>query len=254
MKLEGLSGLVTGASSGLGRAVAEALIAAGSKVVLLDLDHAKLDMTCAALGANAVPATADVRDPGSVNAALDACESAFGPVRFAVNCAGIPSSAKIVSKGIAHDLDLWKRVIDVNLTGTFNVMRLAAERMVAYDPIGESSERGVIVNTASVAAFDGQRGHSAYSASKAGIVGLSLPVARELKEFGVRCVAVAPGLFETPIFQGIPPQGVDALKRSLLFPDRLGEPQEFAALVSHIISNPYLNATCIRVDGGARLN
>jgi NAD(P)-dependent dehydrogenase (short-subunit alcohol dehydrogenase family) len=133
-------------------------------------------------------------------------------------------------------------------------MRLAAERMVRNSPDAETGERGVIINTASVAAFDGQRGHSAYSASKAGIIGLSLPVARELKEFAVRCVALAPGLFETPIFDDIPEQGVSALKKSMLYPDRLGRPSEFAALVHHVITNSYLNASCIRLDGGARLN
>ncbi|MDP4532881.1 SDR family NAD(P)-dependent oxidoreductase [Marinobacter salarius] len=254
MRLEGLAGIVTGASSGLGRSVAENLIASGASVVLLDIDEQTLAETCNELGENALPAMADVRDPEAIAEGLDLCESCFGSVRFVVNCAGVPSSAKIVSRGEAHDYELWKRVIDINLTGTFNVMRLAAERMVRNAPDEETGERGVIVNTASVAAFDGQRGHSAYSASKAGIVGLSLPVARELKEFAVRCVAVAPGLFETPIFDDIPEQGIAALRGSLLYPDRLGHPAEFAALVNHVITNPYLNASCIRLDGGARLN
>lgn len=254
MKLEGLAGIVTGASSGLGKGVAENLIASGAKVVLLDINEQNLVETCKGLGENALPAVADVRDPVTVSTGLDLCESAHGEIRFVVNCAGVPSSAKIVSRGEAHDYELWHRVIDVNLTGTFNVMRLAAERMVRNCPDAETCERGVIINTASIAAFDGQRGHSAYAASKAGIVGLSLPVARELKEFAVRCVAIAPGLFETPIFDDIPEQGVNALKQSMLYPDRLGYPAEFAALVHHVITNPYLNASCIRLDGGARLN
>ncbi len=254
MKLQAIAGLVTGASSGLGRDVAQHLIASGAKVTLLDINKDKLSATCEELGEGALAAVADVRDPEGVKSALDLCESAYGEIRFVINCAGIPSSAKIVSGGQAHDYDLWRKVIDINLSGTFNVMRLAAERMVRNSPDSETGERGVIVNTASIAAFDGQRGHAAYSASKAGIIGLSLPVARELKEFGVRCVAVAPGLFETPIFDDIPEQGVAALKRSLLFPDRLGVPAEFAALVLHIITNPYLNGTHIRLDGGARLN
>lgn len=254
MKLEGVAGIVTGASSGLGKGVAESLIASGAKVVLLDINEQKLAEMCKELGENALPAIADVRDPVAVSAGLDLCESQCGDIRFVVNCAGVPSSAKIVSRGEAHDYELWKRVIDINLTGTFNVMRLVAERMVRNSPDAETGERGVIVNTASVAAFEGQRGHSAYSASKAGIVGLSLPVARELKEFAIRCVALAPGLFETPIFDDIPEQGVNALKGSLLYPDRLGHPDEFAALVLHVITNPYLNASCIRLDGGARLS
>ncbi|SOD99905.1 SDR family NAD(P)-dependent oxidoreductase [Caenispirillum bisanense] len=254
MTLEDTPGIVTGAASGLGRAVAARLAAAGARVVLLDLDEDAVTHAAAALGERARPAVADVRDPAAVTAALDLCGEAFGAVRFAVNCAGVPSSAKIVSRGAAHDLDLWRRVIDINLTGTFNVMRLAAERMVANTPDPATGERGVIVNTASVAAFDGQRGQAAYAASKAAIVGLSLPVARDLQEHAVRCVAIAPGLFETPIFDAIPATGVAALQRSLLYPDRLGDPAEFADLVHHVIGNPYVNATCYRLDGGARLS
>lgn len=253
MELNQLSGIITGASSGLGLATASVLAAAGCKLVLIDRDGERLEKASKLIEGSVSGTEADVTSEADVSKALDVCETAYGPVRFAVNCAGISSSAKIVSKGKAHDYDLWKKVIDVNLSGTFNVMRLAAERMVSYEPLA-TKERGVIVNTSSVAATDGQRGHTAYSASKAGIIGMSLPVARELREFGVRCVAIAPGLFETPIFDDIPPQGIEALKRSLLFPERLGKPAEFAQLVAHVITNSYLNATCIRLDGGARLS
>lgn len=253
MKPDNIAGIVTGGSSGLGKAVAQHLADLGAKVLLIDVNDEKLSETSALIGKSAISIVADIRDPVAVATGLDLCESEFGDIRFVVNCAGVPSSAKIVSKGIAHDYELWRRIIDVNLTGTFNVMRLSSERMIKNSPDTETGERGVIINTSSVAAFDGQRGHAAYAASKAGVVGLSLPVARELEEFGVRCVAIAPGLFETPIFDSIPEKGIAALKGSLLFPNRLGAPEEFAALVGHVISNPYINATCLRIDGGARL-
>jgi NAD(P)-dependent dehydrogenase (short-subunit alcohol dehydrogenase family) len=198
-------------------------------------------------------AVADVRDPEQVDAALDLAVKTFGTLHVVVNCAGVPSSAKILSKGEPHDLALWRRVIDINLTGVFNVMRLAAARMSANDADPETGERGVIVNTASVAAFDGQRGQVAYAAAKAGVVGMTLPVARDLADQAIRCVAIAPGLFNTELFQQIPKKGIEALTQSLLFPHRMGAPEEFAAFVVHAIENSYLNGSCHRLDGGARL-
>ncbi|ACI59514.1 short-chain dehydrogenase/reductase SDR (plasmid) [Rhizobium leguminosarum bv. trifolii WSM2304] len=254
MQIKGNLCAVTGAASGLGRATAKALHDAGAAVLLLDLNKDRLEELQAELAPGTTLAVAvDVRDPGDIERSFDDAIAMFGPLRAVVNCAGIASSAKIVSRGEPHDFDLWRRVIDINLNGSFNVMRLAAARMVKNEPIGEAGERGVIVNTASVAAEDGQKGQAAYAASKAGIAALSLPVARDLAEHAIRCVAVAPGLFGTELFDHIPEKGIEALKRALLYPARMGLPSEFAGLVRHIVENPYLNGSLIRLDGGARL-
>lgn len=254
MRIEGVLCAVTGAASGLGRATAKALHEAGANLLLLDLNQDRLNVFQAELAPEtSLAATVDIRSHEQIEKALDEGIARFGALRAVVNCAGIASSAKIVSRGEAHDFDLWRKVIDINLTGTFNVMRLASARMVTNDPLGEASERGVIVNTASVAAEDGQKGQAAYAASKAGVAALSLPVARDLAEHGVRCVAVAPGLFGTELFEQIPEKGIEALKRALLYPARMGLPTEFAMLVRHIVENPYLNGSLIRLDGGARL-
>lgn len=254
MRIEGMLCAVTGAASGLGRATTKALHEAGANLLLLDLNQDRLnDLQGELAPETMVAAAVDIRSPEQIEIALDEAIARFGALRAAVNCAGIASSAKIVSRGEAHDFDLWRKVIDINLTGTFNIMRLAAARMVTNDPLGEASERGVIVNTASVAAEDGQKGQAAYAASKAGVAALSLPVARDLAEHGIRCVAVAPGLFGTELFEQIPEKGIEALKRALLYPARMGLPTEFAMLVRHIVENPYLNGSLIRLDGGARL-
>jgi NAD(P)-dependent dehydrogenase (short-subunit alcohol dehydrogenase family) len=254
MRIEGTLCAVTGAASGLGRATAKALHEAGANLLLLDLNQDRLnDLQGELAPETMVAAAVDIRSPEQIEKALDEAIARFGALRTTVNCAGIASSAKIVSRGEAHDFDLWRKVIDINLTGTFNVMRLAAARMVTNDPLGEASERGVIVNTASVAAEDGQKGQAAYAASKAGVAALSLPVARDLAEHGIRCIAVAPGLFGTELFEQIPEKGIEALKRALLYPARMGLPTEFAMLVRHIVENPYLNGSLIRLDGGARL-
>lgn len=254
MRIEGSLCAVTGAASGLGRATAKALHEAGANLLLLDLNQDRLnDLQGELAPATTIASVVDIRRPEQVEKAFDEAIVHFGSLRAVVNCAGIASSAKIVSRGEAHDYDLWRKVIDINLNGTFNVMRLAAARMVANDPAGEANERGVIVNTASVAAEDGQKGQAAYAASKAGVAALSLPVARDLAEHGVRCVAVAPGLFGTELFEQIPEKGIEALKRALLYPARMGLPAEFAMLVRHIVENQYLNGSLIRLDGGARL-
>ncbi|WCK80162.1 SDR family NAD(P)-dependent oxidoreductase [Agrobacterium fabrum] len=254
MQVEGKLCAVTGAASGLGRATAKALHDSGANLLLLDLNKDRLAELQAELAPETtMSAAVDIRVPDDVERALDAAVGKFGQLRATVNCAGIASSAKIVSRGDPHDFELWRRVIDINLNGTFNVMRLAAARMVKNEPLGEAGERGVIVNTASVAAEDGQKGQAAYAASKAGVAALSLPVARDLAEHGVRCVAIAPGLFGTELFDQIPEKGIEALKRALLYPARMGLPTEFALLVRHIIENAYLNGSLIRLDGGARL-
>lgn len=253
MQIAGRCALVTGAGSGLGRAVAEGLHAAGAGVLLADVDRDGLADSLASLRDGAAASYCDVRDPVLVTAALDLANECFGAVRVLVNCAGIASSAKIVSNGRAHDFELWRHVIEVNLTGTFNVMRLAAEQMLSNDPDEVSGERGVIVNTASIAGFEGQRGQAAYAASKAGVIGLTLPVARDLADKAIRCVAVAPGLFDTPLLHEIPQKGIESLQRALLYPARMGRPAEFAAAVRHVIENPYFNGTCLRLDGGGRL-
>lgn len=252
MQVKGTTGIVTGAASGLGRATAQLLAQSGAKLILLDLDSDGLAKVEKELEGEHLSIPVNVADQDAVQNAVKAGVEKFNEIRFAVNCAGIPTSALTVSKGVAHDFDIWKKVIDVNLTGTFNVLRFAAEHMstLKADPDGQ---RGVIVNTSSVAAFDGQRGQAAYAASKAAIAGMSLPVARDLADYGIRCMAIAPGLFKTELLDNVPQKGIDALSRSLLCPNRMGAPNEFARLVETIITNSYMNGTVYRLDGGARL-
>lgn len=253
MHLDGVSAAVTGGASGLGRATAEALIAAGARVTVLDLDDAKGGELERVHDGAARYVKTDVADEMAVNAALDAAESAFGPLRLAVNCAGIGPGAKTVGRDGAHPLDLFRKVIEVNLIGTFNVLRLAAARMVAAEADSETGERGVVVNTASIAAFDGQIGQVAYAASKGGIAGLTLPAARDLAKLGIRVVTIAPGLFKTPLFEGMPEDVVESLSANVPFPHRLGDPKEFAALVRHVAENPYFNGETIRLDAALRM-
>ncbi len=253
MFLDNLCVMVTGAASGLGRATATLLHEHGAAVVFADLNELAVKDIAQKLGCRAIGVGMDIRKPEDINAALSIAKDTFGPLRATVNCAGIPSSARVVSKGEAHNLDLWHKVMDVNLTGTFNILRLAAKRMIGNDLDAASGERGVIINTASITAYDGQRGQAAYAASKAGVVGLTLPVARDLAEHAIRCVAIAPGIFGTEILEGIPEKGIAALKKGLLCPDRVGRPEEFASFVKHIIENSYANGTCYRLDGGTRL-
>jgi NAD(P)-dependent dehydrogenase (short-subunit alcohol dehydrogenase family) len=250
MEVEGIAALVTGGGSGLGAATAEALAAAGARVVAMDLRaDAAAEIAARTGGASA---TGDVADPAAVEAALDAA-AALGPLRLAVNCAGIAPPARVVGKNGPHDLALFERVVRVNLIGTFNVMRLAAARMAALEPMNEDGERGLVVNTASIAAFEGQIGQCAYAASKAGVVGLTLPAARELARSGVRVVTIAPGLIQTPMMDGLPPAAQEALRAMPLFPKRLGHPEEIARLVLAIAANPLLNGETIRADAALRL-
>ena len=242
--------LVAGGTSDLGLATAEALMAAGAKVVILDLPGSAGAERAKELGDRVRFAAADVRSEPEVAAALDVAED-LGPRRVAVNCAGIGPAFRTVGKQGPFPLGEFTRVIEINLIGTFNVIRLAAERMLRYDPVGE--ERGVIVNTASVAAFDGQIGQAAYSASKGGVVGMTLPIARDLASMQIRVVTIAPGLFDTPLLAGTPDDVRESLGKQVPHPARLGRPAEYAALAAHIVANPMLNGEVIRLDGAIRM-
>ncbi len=250
MQLMDAAALVTGAGSGLGAATAEALAAAGARVVAMDLNAEGLAALAARCGATPVPG--DVATEADVAAALEAA-AGLGPLRLVVNCAGIAPAARVVGRKGAHDLALFERTIRVNLIGTFNVLRLAAQRMQPLDPTSPDGERGVIVNTASIAAEDGQVGQCAYAASKAGVMGLTLPAARELAKSGIRVVTIAPGLFETPMLAGLPDAAQAAIRALPPFPARLGLPEEFARMVLAICANPLLNGTTIRLDSALRL-
>jgi len=246
--------LITGAASGLGAATAERLVAAGGRVVLCDLSDA-VKAHAERLGDAARAVRGDVTSGDDIQAAVDAAVELGDGRGLAgvVHCAGVVSVAKLVDReGNPADLDAYMRTININLVGTFNVMRLAAAAMAKNAP-GEDGERGVIINTASIAAMDGQVGQCAYSASKAGVVGMSLPAARELSRHGVRVMAIAPGVFETPMMSEIPDEAAQALAAAVPFPKRLGKPDEFARLAEQIITNPMLNGEVIRLDGGIRM-
>ncbi|BBZ04816.1 3-hydroxyacyl-CoA dehydrogenase [Mycolicibacterium chitae] len=253
MKLDGRCAIVTGAASGMGRATAQTLHDAGANVVLLDVTEEPLAKIAAELGDRAVAVRADVSAADEVENAVRTATEQFGTVHAAVNCAGIPSMMKTVAKGgVPHSLEVWQRVIDVNLTGVFNVVRLAAAQMVTNEPDPDTAERGVLVNIASGAAWDGTRGTVAYSASKAGVVGMSMPIARDLAKDGIRCVSVVPGIFETGMAGEVSETVLTSLQESVLFPQRMGDPPEIGRLIEHIITNAYFNATCISLDAGLR--
>ncbi|MCE9683469.1 SDR family NAD(P)-dependent oxidoreductase [Halomonas alkalisoli] len=254
MQLKDNTFLITGAASGLGAATAERIVAAGGRVVLCDLSDS-VEAHAERLGAAARACRGDVTSAADMQAAVDATVALGGEQGMAgvVHCAGVVSVAKLVDReGNPADLDAYARTVQINLVGTFNVMRLAAAAMAGNAP-GEDGERGVIINTASVAAFDGQVGQCAYSASKAGVVGMSLPAARELSRHGIRVMAIAPGVFQTPMMSEIPDEAAKALAASVPFPKRLGKPDEFARLAEQIIGNPMLNGEVIRLDGGIRM-
>jgi NAD(P)-dependent dehydrogenase (short-subunit alcohol dehydrogenase family) len=247
MDINGKTILVTGASSGLGEGVVERLLAGGANVVGIDLNA-----DAAQQRDNSVTVRADVTSPEQVAQAIEAANSRFGGVRGLVNCAGIAPGQKIVGREGPHDLALFSKAVSINLIGTFNTMRLAADAMAQCEP-GPDGERGVIINTASVAAFDGQIGQAAYAASKGGVVSLTLPAARELAHLGIRVMAVAPGIFETPMMAGLPQEVQDSLGAKVPFPPRLGKVSEFADLVAAIFGNPMLNGEVIRLDGALRM-
>jgi NAD(P)-dependent dehydrogenase (short-subunit alcohol dehydrogenase family) len=249
MQTSGSSAVVTGGASGLGLATAQRLAKAGAHVTIIDLPTSDGEQQAAAIGGGF--AAADVTDEAAVTAALDAAGER-GPIRVAVNCAGVGWAGRVLGKNGVLPLDIFTAVINVNLIGTFNVIRLAAERIAATEPV--DGERGVIVNTASVAAFEGQIGQAAYSASKGGVVGMTLPIARDLADKLIRVVTIAPGLFLTPMLQGLPPEAQESLGKQVPHPSRLGDPGEYAALVEHIVSNPMLNGEVIRLDGAIRMS
>ena len=243
--------LITGAASGLGAATAERLVAGGARVVLCDLNDA-VDELAGRLGEAATACRGDVTQEADIQAAVDLAVSAGG-LHGVVHCAGVVSVAKLLDReGNPADLAGYTRTVEINLIGTFNVMRLAAAAMAANAP-GEDGERGVIITTASVAAFDGQVGQAAYSASKAGVAGMTLPLTRELSRHGIRVMSIAPGVFETPMMSGIPEDAVASLSAAVPFPKRLGKPAEFASLAKQIITNVMLNGEVIRLDGGIRM-
>jgi NAD(P)-dependent dehydrogenase (short-subunit alcohol dehydrogenase family) len=250
MQIEGCSAIVTGGASGLGHATAQALTDAGASVVILDLPSSEGEKASVALGPTARFVAGDVTDEEQVQAAVDEA-SGMAPLRIVVNCAGIATPGKVLGRDGVLALDQFERVVRVNLVGTFNVIRLAAAAMVKTEPVGE--ERGVIVNTASVAAFDGQIGQPAYSASKGGVAAMTLPIARELARDFVRVMTIAPGIFETPMMAGLPQAAQDSLAAQVPHPSRLGKPAEYAALVRHIVENPMLNGEVIRLDGAIRM-
>jgi NAD(P)-dependent dehydrogenase (short-subunit alcohol dehydrogenase family) len=250
MNLDGLAAIVTGGASGLGAATAQALLAAGAKVTLADVNAAAVAEAAGRLGC--IGTACDVSDADSAERAFAAARAANGPVRVLVNCAGIGTAGRIVGRDGPLGLAAYEKVIRVNLIGTFNMLRLAAAEMSPLEPLADG-ERGVIINTASVAAYDGQVGQAAYASSKAGVVGLTLPAARELARFGVRVVTIAPGLFLTPMMRTLPEDIQKSLGDSVPFPQRLGMPEEYAALALHIIANRMLNGETIRLDGALRM-
>jgi NAD(P)-dependent dehydrogenase (short-subunit alcohol dehydrogenase family) len=253
MDISNCVALVTGGGSGLGEATTRAFVARGGKALILDLGRSQGDVIAKELGDNAHFCEGDVTDDASVSAALDEAVGRFGGVHITVNCAGIGSAGRTVDKeGNPFDLGLFRKTIEVNLIGTFNVIRLAAGCMMKNEP-NAAGERGVVINTASVAAFEGQIGQCAYSASKGGVVGMTLPIARDLAQSGVRVMTIAPGLFLTPMLMGLPETARESLGRQVPFPPRLGDPSEYAQLACQIVENPMLNGETIRLDGAIRM-
>ncbi|MFD1159532.1 SDR family NAD(P)-dependent oxidoreductase [Roseovarius aestuarii] len=250
MRITDTAAIVTGGASGLGEATARHLRDMGAQVTLLDRDTERGQTVADEI--RATFAETDVTSEASVNAAISTAASAMGRITAAINCAGIATGAKTLGKNGPHDLAAFQRTIDINLVGSFNVARLAAIEIAKNDPLPDGT-RGVIINTASIAAFDGQKGQTAYAASKGGIVGLSLPMARDLAREGIRVMAIAPGTFLTPMLQGLPTEVTEALAQDVTFPKRLGDPAEFAALARFIVECDYLNGETIRLDGALRM-
>ena len=244
--------LVTGGASGLGEATVMELAKNGAKVAIVDMDSAKGEKLAGRIGAKAVFVNADIVSDADIRQTLRKIIDTFGKINVAVNCAGIATPGKILGKKGPLPLESFNKVLQVNLVGTLNVIRLAVEQMINNAPNGEG-EKGVIINTASIAAFDGQIGQAAYCASKGGIVSMTLPIARECADYGIRVVTIAPGLFETPLMAGLPPAVKEEMVSTIPFPRRLGKPSEFAALVAHIIENTMLNGCCIRLDAALRM-
>ena len=244
--------IVTGGASGLGKATVECLMKEGAKVTILDVVEEAGEKLASELGDAALFARADVTGEESVQGAVDRTIDTFGAIHFVINCAGIGTPGKVLGKKGPMPLSQFNRILQINLVGTFNVMRLSALEMIENEP-NEDGERGVVINTASVAAFEGQIGQASYSASKGGIVGMTLPIAREFAAHGIRVMTIAPGIFDTPMLAGLPEKVRESLGKMVPFPRRLGKPQEYAMLVQHIIENPMLNGETIRLDGAIRM-
>ena len=253
MKIQGKVCVVTGGASGLGAATAQYLVAQGAKVILVDMNQELGQQLQQQLGENADFVAVDVTDENQVQQLFNHIEQKYGQLNGLVNCAGIAPSAKVLGRDGLHDLAMFQKVLNINVTGSFNMIRFAAQLMVKYDLAANEEERGVIVNTASVAAFDGQIGQSAYSASKGAIVGMTLPLARELAREAIRVMTIAPGIMETTMLKAFPQHVQDALGQMVPFPPRLAKPEEFAQLVGHIFENGYLNGEVIRLDGAIRM-
>lgn len=250
MQLVGAAAVVSGGASGLGEATVRHLVKLGAQVVIADLDESRGTTLAAELGESATYVRTDVTSEDDVAAAVEAA-AGRGPLRVAVTCAGVATPGRVLGRRGPLPLATYRQVIEVNLIGTFNVLRLAAERMAANEPSGE--DRGVVVMTASIAAFDGQVGQAAYASSKGGVVGLTLAAARDLADKGIRVVTIAPGVFETPMMAGLPAETRQVLEAQVPHPSRLGRPEEYAALVGHILENPLLNGEVIRLDGALRM-
>ena len=252
MNIQGKTFIITGGGSGLGAATAQAIVAAGGNVVLADVNPAQGEACAQRLSAKARFVKADVTSEADVKNAIATALKDFGGLHGAVNCAGVGAPAKVLGKEGPHPLDVFQRVVHINLIGTFNVIRLCAAAM-AEQTADEGGERGVIINTSSVASYEGQIGQAAYSASKGGINAMTLPIARELARNGIRVVTIAPGLFDTPMMAGLPEAARESLGAQVPFPSRLGHPEEYAALAKHIIENTMLNGSVIRLDGAIRM-
>ncbi|MFG6441058.1 SDR family NAD(P)-dependent oxidoreductase [Roseateles sp. LKC17W] len=253
MNIQGQAALVTGAGSGLGEAVARALAAAGARVALLDINEASARRVAEDIGPNALALRCDIADATSAAVALDAASAAHGPARILMNIAGVGGAKRVIQRdGSPAPLEDFERTLRINLVGTYNMVRLFAARAAVLEA-GADGERGVIVNTASVAAFDGQVGQAAYAASKAGVAGMTLPLARDLAQWGIRVCTIAPGIFATPLLKELPEAVQQSLAQSIPFPKRLGDPAEFAALALHIATNGHLNGEVIRLDGALRM-
>jgi NAD(P)-dependent dehydrogenase (short-subunit alcohol dehydrogenase family) len=252
MDIKGKVAVVTGGASGLGEACVERIIADGGKVAIFDLNDKRGEALAEQHQGSALFCKVNVASEDDVMAGVAAAKEAFGAIHICINCAGIPTIGRVVGRNGPHPYDDFKRVIDVNLNGTFNVCRLAIAEILKNEPDPETGERGVVVMTSSMAGIEGQMGQSAYAASKAGIIGLILPMTRDLSQFGVRVTAIAPGLFETPLVSAAPEPVKAGLIEGLEFPKRMGAPSEFASLVAHIVENAYINGELIRLDGGVR--
>ncbi len=252
MDIREVVALVTGGASGLGEASVTELLRKGASAVIVDVDAEKGEKLAATIGANAIFIKTDVSSEADVRQAIQKTVDAFGKINVVINCAGVVNPGKLIGRKGPLSLEAFNKVLQINLVGTFNVIRLAVEQMIKNTP-GEEGEKGVIINSASIAAFEGQIGQVAYSASKAGIVGMTLPIAREIADYGIRIVTIAPGIFDTPMMAGLPPAVKEDMAKTVPFPKRLGNPSEFAQMALHIIENIMLNGCCIRLDGALRM-